>query len=285
MNQLANYCQLFVFILLIFLALYLILSGTAYWILYIAKGDRFKARKIQKRFPARKIIFQEIKWSVIGVVVMSFFTTILVTFISRGYSKTYYDVQEYGWFYFFGSIVLCIFINDAYFYWMHRFMHLKTIFPFVHKIHHLSNTPDPWSIFSFSPIETTIQYAIYPLMIFFIPLLPVSIGIIVMYNILMNLGGHLGYEVVPLRFHKHWLLKYSLTVTHHEMHHSKVKCNYGLYFNLWDRLMKTNHAEYEKKFMEVQDQIKNSALLEKGPMVWSSYLHTTGKTETMQGDI
>jgi sterol desaturase/sphingolipid hydroxylase (fatty acid hydroxylase superfamily) len=35
------------------------------------------------------------------------------------------------------------------------------------------------------------------------------------------------------------------------MHHRLVKCNYGLYFNIWDRLMGTNHPDYEKSFNEV----------------------------------
>jgi len=30
-----------------------------------------------------------------------------------------------------------------------------------------------------------------------------------------------------------------------------VKCNYGLYFNIWDILMNTNHAKYYATFDEV----------------------------------
>jgi Delta7-sterol 5-desaturase len=258
MNHLIYFIQLFVFMFLIFLSVYFILSGGSYWVLYIAQKDRFKPRKIHKRYPSRKIIFQEIKWSVISVLLMSFLNTILVIWILKGYTKMYFRIYEYGWFYFFGSMMICIFINDAHFYWMHRFMHLKAVFPRVHRIHHLSHSPTPWSIFSFSPVETFVNYSIFPLMIFFIPLHPVSVAVIVTYNILMNLGGHLGYEIIPLKFHHHWLFKYGNTVTHHEMHHAKVKCNYGLYFNIWDHIMKTNHADYEKKFREVHDQIKIS---------------------------
>ena len=38
------------------------------------------------------------------------------------------------------------------------------------------------------------------------------------------------------------------TTTNHAMHHEKMRGNYGLYFNVWDRLMGTNHAEYEERF-------------------------------------
>jgi sterol desaturase/sphingolipid hydroxylase (fatty acid hydroxylase superfamily) len=35
------------------------------------------------------------------------------------------------------------------------------------------------------------------------------------------------------------------------MHHETLRGNYGLYFNVWDRLMGTNHANYESRFVEV----------------------------------
>ena len=30
------------------------------------------------------------------------------------------------------------------------------------------------------------------------------------------------------------------TATHHQLHHDKYNCNYGLYFRLWDRLLGTD---------------------------------------------
>lgn len=41
------------------------------------------------------------------------------------------------------------------------------------------------------------------------------------------------------------------TPTNHAMHHEKLRGNYGLYFNVWDRLLGTNHSDYEKRFCEV----------------------------------
>ena len=66
-----------------------------------------------------------------------------------------------------------------------------------------------------------------------------------------NVLGHTGYEFFPP-----WLMNTPLkwffnTPTNHAMHHEKLRGNYGLYFNLWDRLMGTNHADYEARFREV----------------------------------
>ncbi len=35
------------------------------------------------------------------------------------------------------------------------------------------------------------------------------------------------------------------------MHHQHIRMNYGLYFNFWDRLMGTNHPQYEARFTEL----------------------------------
>jgi lathosterol oxidase len=63
--------------------------------------------------------------------------------------------------------------------------------------------------------------------------------------------GHLGYEIFPQGALRHPLLKWLNTSTNHNMHHKYVRCNYGLYFSIWDRIMKTNHAKYEETFDEV----------------------------------
>jgi len=70
----------------------------------------------------------------------------------------------------------------------------------------------------------------------------------------MNVMGHLGYELFPKGFASHRLFKWHNTSTHHNMHHRLVKCNYGLYFNFWDRVMSTNHPAYEESFDQVVEQ-------------------------------
>jgi hypothetical protein len=40
------------------------------------------------------------------------------------------------------------------------------------------------------------------------------------------------------------------SVTHHAQHHEKFRANFGLYFNVWDRLMGTNHRDYEHRLAQ-----------------------------------
>jgi lathosterol oxidase len=44
------------------------------------------------------------------------------------------------------------------------------------------------------------------------------------------------------------------TTTHHHLHHERHRANFGLYFNWWDRMMGTNHAEYEARFDNVHSR-------------------------------
>jgi sterol desaturase/sphingolipid hydroxylase (fatty acid hydroxylase superfamily) len=48
-------------------------------------------------------------------------------------------------------------------------------------------------------------------------------------------------------------------VTHHDLHHSACNANYSLYFNFWDRVMKTNHPAYYQTFQAVQHNRQKKA--------------------------
>jgi sterol desaturase/sphingolipid hydroxylase (fatty acid hydroxylase superfamily) len=69
--------------------------------------------------------------------------------------------------------------------------------------------------------------------------------------IVMNVMGHLGFEVLPKGFASQRIFRWHNTSVHHNMHHRYFRYNYGLYFNFWDRVMKTNHPDYEEHYDQV----------------------------------
>jgi lathosterol oxidase len=147
--------------------------------------------------------------------------------------------------------LLMIFVHDTYFYWTHRLLHWKPLFKTVHVVHHFSNNPTPFSAYAFHPVEALIEIGIVPLIVFTIPYHVTALYFFTAYTLLMNVFGHMGYEFFPKGFASHKILKWHNTATNHNMHHRFVKCNYGLYFNIWDRMMKTNHPKYEEIYDEV----------------------------------
>jgi len=110
---------------------------------------------------------------------------------------------------------------------------------------------------------TFVQAGILPLTALLIPIHPLAFASFMTWQIADNVLKHTGYEIYP-----RWLMKTPLkfflnTPTHHAMHHEKMRGNYGIYFNFWDRLMGTNHPHYEARFLEVttrSDALNHSAM-------------------------
>jgi lathosterol oxidase len=69
--------------------------------------------------------------------------------------------------------------------------------------------------------------------------------------------GHLGFELYPKNFTRHWFGKWINTSVAHNMHHQYFTGNYGLYFTLWDRAMGTLRKDYGKTFEEVASRSGN----------------------------
>jgi sterol desaturase/sphingolipid hydroxylase (fatty acid hydroxylase superfamily) len=76
------------------------------------------------------------------------------------------------------------------------------------------------------------------------------------WQIAFNVFGHCGYEILPSWFLRTRAGAFLNTPTHHAMHHEKVGGNYGLYFNVWDRLLGTNHPDYQRRFEEVTTKLR-----------------------------
>ncbi|MEO7992734.1 MAG: sterol desaturase family protein [Chryseolinea sp.] len=243
---------------------YVIFAGTAYVLFYIWKKRDWVRFKIQKQFPKSSHIQTELTYSFITILIFGVVIYSLLFSSARKYTRLYSDIHEHSLFYFFMSVILCILIHDTYFYWTHRLMHWRKIFPYVHHIHHKSHNPTPLAAFSFHPLEALVEVGVLPIIIFTIPIHSIAIALFGLYMILMNVMGHLGYELYPEAFMKNRWFRFGLnTSTHHNMHHHYGKGNYGLYFNIWDRIMKTNHARYEEEFISVTR--KASALSEGNP--------------------
>jgi Delta7-sterol 5-desaturase len=240
---------------------YFLFAGSFYLVFYVWKNRKFWYAKIQQRYPENKHILREIGYSMLTVLIFGAIIILTIVAGKMGYTRVYHSVDEYGYFYFFFSIIVMVLLHDTYFYWTHRLMHWKPLFKLAHKTHHLSTNPTPFAAYAFHPVEAVVEVGIIPLIAFIMPYHPVAMLIFSLYSLLLNVMGHLGFEIFPKGFTSHRLFKWHNTSTHHNMHHRLVKCNYGLYFNIWDRLMKTNHPEYEQAFDHVVQKREQGKLM------------------------
>lgn len=241
--MLIDYLKIFITLLILY---YFVPAGLMYYFVFIRNNRKWKHLRIQQKLPGPGSIRREITWSVISLAIFALYTTVLVHYISLGYTKMYFNIHEYGIAWLVISPVAALFIHDTFYYFMHRLMHWKKIFRYVHLLHHRSVTPTPFAIYAFQPLETIVQFGIYPLLLFTIPLHPYSLFAFLLYDLVVNTAGHSGIEFLPPKFSGSWYFKWQNAVTHHDMHHSKTNCNYGLYFNIWDRFLGTLHPDYGK---------------------------------------
>lgn len=227
---------------------YLLFAGGAYLFFYVWRRRQWLARRIQPHFPTDKQLRQEIGYSMLTAVIFAGIFLLVFWLRKLGYTQMYADVQTYGWPYLVLSVGLLILLHDTYFYWSHRLMHHRRVFKYVHRVHHLSHNPSPWAAYAFHPLEAVIEAGILPLAVFVLPVHPLALAIFGVYTLTFNVIGHLGYELLPPRLHRHWLGRWQNTGTHHNLHHQLVKGNYGLYFNFWDTWMGTNHKLNEERY-------------------------------------
>lgn len=225
---------------------YFLLAGVGYGVFYTWRNKRIWSLKIQNGFPTVKRIKMEILFSSITLIIYCLTSWAVFKAYESGITKVYFNLHEYSTPYFFISILLMIFVHDTYFYWTHRVLHLPGVFKLIHKTHHLSHNPTPWASFSFHPAEAIISAGIIPIMVFLIPCHPFAIFAFLTYMTLVNVMGHLGYELFPKRFINSKIGKWQNTSTNHNLHHQYSKSNFGLYFTIWDRLMGTFDARDKK---------------------------------------
>jgi sterol desaturase/sphingolipid hydroxylase (fatty acid hydroxylase superfamily) len=187
-------------------------------------------------------------YSLRSIMVFGIVTGTVVYAAYSGWTRLYIQIDDHGWVWFWLSIGVMIVLHDAYFYWTHRLMHHPRLYRAVHRTHHLSISPTPWAAYAFSPVEALVQAGIGPLIVFTIPVHPAAFGLFMVWQIAFNVFGHCGYEIFPRRFLGSRAGVFLNSVTHHGLHHEKFRANFGLYFNVWDRLMGTNHADYRRRF-------------------------------------
>jgi len=224
---------------------YFLLAGVMYFIFYVWKQKSLNSKKIQHKSPRTKIIRNEILYSILTLIIYCITSWLVFQWQKAGITKIYIDINSFGYRYFALSIIIMLIVHDTYFYWTHRFLHVPKIFKWIHKTHHYSENPTPWAAFSFHPLEAFLSVGIIPIIVFLVPCHPYAVFIFLTIMTLINVLGHLGYELYSDQFIISKIGKWQNTSTNHNIHHQKYKYNFGLYFTFWDRIMGTYAGKAE----------------------------------------
>lgn len=233
---------------------YFLMAGIPFTIFYLIYPASFKKQKIQRKEASRKDFFREIWHSMQTTLVFTVISVVLLFTPARQFTQLYRHIDDYPLWYMGVSLVLSLVVHDTYFYWMHRLLHHPKLFKATHLVHHKSTNPSPWTSYSFHLLEAVAEGGVLVVLVCIMPMHPLTVVLFTITGFMINVYGHLGYEIMPRWFRHSWLFQLLNSSVHHNLHHSRFKGNYGLYFRIWDRLMGTEHPDYVKEFDRIQAQ-------------------------------
>ena len=205
-------------------------------------------RPIQSRPVEGRQLRREALLSIASIVIFGQIFPLLLALGLEPHLRFYRDIGEYGWGYFFLSIVLMMAIQDTWFYWTHRLMHHRRLFRIFHRTHHLSTNPGPLTTYAIHPLEAIVDSGANVLVLFVLPAHFLALFIFSWLNIAWAVYGHLGYELFPRGMAGHWLGRWINTSVAHNIHHERARYHYGWYTLVWDRLCGTMDPEYEARY-------------------------------------
>jgi len=233
--------------LIIFLR-YLIISGVYHFVFYRWLRPHFQYRIINLDPKTHLQYRKEVTRSAITSSIFAISGTALLILWQKGWTGIYLNWGAYPLWYLPISLLIAMLIHETYYYWLHRWMHRPRVYRIIHKWHHESIETSSMTSFSFHPIESILQALMIPILIVF---LPMHLGVLMLFLVIMTISAtinHAGVEVYPTGFNQHWLGKWIIGSSHHDLHHKEFRYNFGLYFTFWDRWMKTESPKSDAWF-------------------------------------
>lgn len=198
----------------------------------------FKKYRIQDKAYGKAIFFKRLPLYLLNI-----FLVLLLTVPSLFFIAKFIDIS-WPTFLLFGAQLLFIFIiDDAWFYFAHRWMHRnKWALKNIHSIHHKATTPFPIEYLYVHPLEWMLGMVglMIGVALVFI-MTPVNIYVFWAMGFLRNIHEiqiHSDLKIPILS----WIPFVSSTEKH-DLHHSKLNGNYASMFSVWDKIMKTEFKD------------------------------------------
>ncbi|NJB84089.1 sterol desaturase family protein [Wenyingzhuangia aestuarii] len=231
---------------------YFIFAGLPFLIFYVFFPNTYAKSKIQLYSAKKNDFVREILHSVQTTLILVTVALLIIKSPLKTYTQFHNTISDYSLWWIPLGIIISLLLQDTYFYWVHRTLHHPKLYHRIHLTHHKSTNPSPWASYSFHVFEAIIESLFVIVLLVLIPMSKISLILFTFCAFSINVYGHLGYEIAPKWFRTSFLFEILNSSVHHNMHHSKFKGNYGLYFRIWDRIMKTENPDYVKTYDEIQ---------------------------------
>lgn len=207
----------------------------------------FDARKIQSKGVDWKQLRREILLAILTVGVVGSLITVFTDML-QSWGWITFKTEPAAWWVITFEYLLYWFYFDAFFYWVHRLIHIEPLYRWIHKTHHLSTKPNMLTSLSNNPLEPAISGLGVPLFFTLFTVHETTRLFIVPTALIMGFYVHSGYELMPKWWNKNIFTKWFVTATFHDQHHKYFTGNYGAYMTIWDRLFGTVRPKYDTEF-------------------------------------
>ena len=214
---------------------------------YLAASGGF-AWLTERRFPGlysgrRRQIRKEIAWSLASALIYGAPAGLLAWgWQTLGWTEIYSHVGDYPLWWLPASVLVYLMLHDSWFYWTHRWMHRPAVYKRMHAVHHASRQPTAWTAMSFHPAESVTGAVLIPALVLVVPIHYGALLAVLAVMTVMGVTNHMGWEIFPRWLVQGRLGQWLITASHHQRHHEKYLCNYGLYFRFWDRICGTDRG-------------------------------------------
>jgi len=177
--------------------------------------------KTHKKFTFKNQLHDNMFWTLAsGVTIWTSYEVLMMWAMANGYAPILTWTESPIWF-----IALFFVIpiwESFYFYWIHRFLHVPSMYKDIHSLHHRNTNVGPWSGLSMHPVEHVLFLGSV-LIHFIVAASPVHIIYHLQYYALSSATTHTGFSGLFCKDKK--LLP--LGTYHHQLHHRYFECNYG----------------------------------------------------------
>ena len=195
-----------------------------------AQFDTRLHAKTHKKYTFKNKLYDNIFWTLAsGVTIWTSYEVLMMWAMANGYAPVLTWAEHPIWF------VALFFViplwESFYFYWIHRFLHVPSVYKDVHSLHHRNTNIGPWSGMSMHPVEH-ILFLGGVLIHFIVAASPVHIIYHLQYYALAAATTHSGFSGLFIKDKK----IIALGTYHHQLHHRYFECNYGsleLPFDKW----------------------------------------------------
>lgn len=204
-----------------------------------AINNRHPERRIQKS-RRNKRAKQEIRQSLSSLLVTAFCLAFGLFAQHQGWTITPLPLTLWSAL---GMFVASVILFDIWFYFGHRFLHLKPFYRF-HRLHHTALAPTVWSNYYDNWLDAFVMQSYFLWIVFILPIPPAVLIAHRIFDHFNGMIGHCGFEHFAGKSAR-WP-SIGVCTIFHDQHHAHFNTNFANHFSYLDRLFGTIDPRYDQ---------------------------------------